>query len=115
MARPPRFSGDLPKVKADWQWSGEWPVTTDAVLTGAWRLPAEKRVLLLFANVSDAAVKVPFRLDPGAYGLKDHRLNRAVSQDGWKPSEASPVSKAIVEEIELAAQSVLTWELTPAR
>jgi len=115
MARPPRLPGELPKVKADWQWSGEWPVTTDAVLTGAWRLPAEKRVLLLFANVSDAAVKAPFHLDPRAYGLKEDRLHRAVSPDGRKSSEASPVSGAIVEELELAAQSVLTWELTPAR
>lgn len=115
MARPPRFSGDLPQVKADWQWSGEWPVTTDAVLTGAWRLPFEKRTLLLFANVSDAAVKAPFHLDPQTYGLKARELHRTVSRDGRKSSEGSPASTALAEEIELPAQSVLTWELTPAR
>ena len=56
MARPPKLTGDVPTVTADWQWSGEWPVTTDAVLTGAWRIPQEKRCVLLFANVSDASV-----------------------------------------------------------
>jgi hypothetical protein len=57
MARPPKLAGDVPKVKADWQWSGEWWVTTDAVLTGAWRLPRENRLLLMFVNVSDAPVE----------------------------------------------------------
>ncbi|MGA2661248.1 MAG: DUF6259 domain-containing protein [Verrucomicrobiota bacterium] len=61
MTRPPALLGDVPKVKADWQWSGEWWVTTDAVLTGAWRLPAEGRLLLLFVNGSDAPVTASVR------------------------------------------------------
>jgi hypothetical protein len=68
MARPPALLGDVPKVKADWQWSGEWRVTTDAVLTGAWRLPAEGRLLLLFVNVSDAPVTASVRPAAG-WGL----------------------------------------------
>ncbi len=36
MARPPKLIGQIPRVTADWQWSGEWPVTTDALLAGAW-------------------------------------------------------------------------------
>ena len=43
MARPPRLLKPVPRVTADWQWSGTWPVTTDAVLTGAWALPQEDR------------------------------------------------------------------------
>ena len=39
MARPPKLVGNVPQVTADWQWHGTWPVTTDAVLTGAWELP----------------------------------------------------------------------------
>jgi hypothetical protein len=61
MARPPLLLGEVPKVKADWQWSGQWWVATDAVLTGAWRLPAEGRLLLLFVNVSDAPVTASVR------------------------------------------------------
>jgi len=65
MARPPKLTGDVPTVTADWQWSGEWPVTTDAVLTGAWRIPREERHVLLFVNVSDAPVtaRVAFELE----------------------------------------------------
>ena len=47
MARPPRLLGTIPRVTADWQWSGYWPVTTDALLAGAWRLPKEKKLVLL--------------------------------------------------------------------
>ena len=54
MARPPRLTGQIPTVTADWQWHGEWPITTDAVMTGAWQLPKENKVVLLFANVSDS-------------------------------------------------------------
>src|SRR3972149_4841086 len=43
MARPPQLLGDIPTVRADWRWSNEWWVGTDAVMTGAWRLPGENR------------------------------------------------------------------------
>lgn len=33
-ARPPKLLGEIPTIKAAWQWSGEWRVTTDAVLNG---------------------------------------------------------------------------------
>ena len=51
MARPPQPTAPPPQVTADWQWSGEWPVTTDALLTGAWTLPRENRLVLLLVNV----------------------------------------------------------------
>ena len=68
MARPPRLLGPIPTVRADWQWSGEWWVTTDAVLTGAWDLPKDKRMVLLFVNVSDETV-----LHPGAVPSRSER------------------------------------------
>ncbi len=71
MARPPRLTGEVPNVKADWQWSGEWWVTTDAVLTGAWRLPGEDRVLVLFVNVGDQPVKATWACDLRGHGLGD--------------------------------------------
>ena len=66
MARPPKLSGDIPSVTADWQWHGIWPVTTSALLTGAWRIPAENRLVLLFANVADAPSKPPSTSAPNA-------------------------------------------------
>jgi len=114
MARPPRLPGDLPKVTADWQWSGEWPVTTEAVLAGAWRLPAEQRVVLMFVNVSDAPVQFTLPFDPDAYGLERERLRCAVSVDGGPSSEPAPFASSAAEGINLPAESVLTWELTSA-
>lgn len=103
-----------PKVTADWQWSGEWPVTTEAVLAGAWRLPAEGRVLLMFVNVSDEAIKFTFPIEPGALGLTGERVQRIVSVDGGQSSESRPFATDPAEEIALPPQSVLSWELLPA-
>jgi hypothetical protein len=70
MARPPRLQGEIPRIKADWQWSGEWWVTTDAVLAGAWRQPQAKRLLLLCVNVSDQTVRFKPLVDLAAYGVR---------------------------------------------
>ena len=70
MARPPKLLGPMPKVRADWQWSGEWWVTTDAVLTGAWQLPKEKRMVLLFVNVSDESVPAQAHFSAAANGIR---------------------------------------------
>lgn len=69
MARPPRLRGEVPRVKADWQWNNVWNVTTDAILTGAWRLPREHRLVLIFVNVSDVPVQGIIEPSPEAWGL----------------------------------------------
>ena len=56
-------------MRADWQWSGKWWVTTDAVLTGAWQLPKEKRMVLLFVNVGDQSVSRQVHFDAAANGI----------------------------------------------
>jgi hypothetical protein len=69
MIRPPKFAGKIPTVTADWQWSGETIITTDAVLTGAWRkADAEGKTVsavFFFVNVSDKPItsRVMVRLD----------------------------------------------------
>jgi len=70
MARPPKLLGSIPKVRADWQWAGEWWVETDAVLVGAWRLPQEGKLALLFVNVSDQPVIVTVAFDGRTYGFQ---------------------------------------------
>ena len=71
MLRPPKLLDEIPTVTADWQWfttSGK-VVTTDAVLTGAWRKTDESgntvSALILFVNVSDNPVtsRVAIRFD----------------------------------------------------
>ena len=69
MARPPQLTTAVPRVTADWQWSGQWPVTTDAVLTGAWALSRENRLVLLLVNVSDQVLQTQVQFDPREYGL----------------------------------------------
>ena len=72
MARPPKLTGTIPKVRANWQWSHSkddpW-VETDALLCSAWRMRQEDKLVLLFANVSDEAIAVELHCDARAYGL----------------------------------------------
>jgi hypothetical protein len=69
MIRPPKLLDEIPTVTADWQWSGEWNITTDAVLAGAWRKKDEKgntvSAVFFFVNVSDAPLtsRIAVRLD----------------------------------------------------
>ncbi|MCL2348384.1 MAG: DUF6259 domain-containing protein [Planctomycetaceae bacterium] len=69
MIRPPKLLDKIPTVTADWQWYGETPITTDAVLTGAWRKRDEQgktvSAVFFFVNVSDEPVtsRVAVRLD----------------------------------------------------
>ncbi len=89
MARPPRLLGPVPTVRADWQWSGEWWVTTDAVLTGAWQLPKEKRMVLFFVNVGDEPVPSQVHFDAAANGiraraLRAQRSTADATEPGWE-------------------------------
>ncbi|MFQ6041538.1 MAG: DUF6259 domain-containing protein [Candidatus Poribacteria bacterium] len=83
MARPPQLEGEIPQVKADWQWTGEWWVTTDSVLTGAWRLPQENKLVLMFVNVSDEVVSAQFHFDGRQYGIDSEQISiNTITQKG---------------------------------
>ena len=111
MARPPKLRGEIPTVRADWQWSGEWWVTNDAVLTGAWQLPKEQRMVLLFVNVSDESVRAQLPFDAAAYGIRAKELRAQKSaSDGsqtdwqnWPASSARPMA--------FAPRQAEVWEL----
>jgi len=110
MARPPKLAGDIPTVRADWQWGGTAWVTTDAVLTGAWRRPAEKRLVLIFANVSDKPVTARVDYDARPYGLRGNNLKLTkFNPDGPGPSEASP--SVVKRQVDFPARSVWAWEV----
>jgi hypothetical protein len=111
MDRPPRLVGAMPKVKADWQWSGEWWVTTDAVLTGAWRLAAAKRLALFFVNVSDQPVGTVVRFNAGERGLRSRklRLQETVQGKTVKPWETVPA--ALERPLNLPPREARVWEL----
>ena len=69
MSRPPKILDGMPTVTADWQWSGETIITTDAVLTGAWRKTDGNgktiSAVFFFVNVSEEPIasRVALRLD----------------------------------------------------
>jgi len=111
MARPPKLVGEIPKVTADWQWHGEWPVTTDAVMGGAWALPKENRLILLFVNVGEAPVTARLDFDAHVYGLEAEKLHVAKhTAEGSEESFSSP--PAVQRELTFPPRAAWGWELT---
>ena len=112
MARPPKFAGALPQVKADWQWSGEWWVSTDAVLAGAWRLPREKRLLLLFANVSDEPVALSLETGASTWNIEKRaecKVTRSAGPTG--ATESASASALFKRPATFAPREIQAWEI----
>jgi hypothetical protein len=111
MARPPKLLGQIPTVRADWQWNGVMWVTTDAVLTGAWSQPAAKRVVLLFANVSDQPVTTRVNFDARACGLSA-RVVRVKSTSDNGTGESFTSVPTLDRDASFPARSACAWEIT---
>jgi len=111
MARPPHLLGTLPTVTADWQWNRQvWPVTTDQVLCGAWRLPAEGRLALVFANVGDTPVTAQLDYDLRPYGFAAAPLHATrLTADGL--GEVLEVTPRLDRFVTFPARSVWAWEV----
>jgi hypothetical protein len=119
MARPPHLAGPVPRVTADWQWSGEWPVTTDAIMTGAWRIDQDDKLVLLFANVSDDPYTGRLDVDPADYGLAGKSVKvTAIHPNGSRGDTcvARPLTLQAIDHanVELPPRSILAWEIQPA-
>jgi hypothetical protein len=113
MARLPKLREPSPTVTADWQWHNEWPITTDAIMTGAWQMQKEHKTVLLFANVSDNPFASHLELDPIDYDLSGKSTTVTVIRaDGTNTALATQATDQ--PEIELAARSVCAWEIMPA-
>jgi hypothetical protein len=111
MARPVKLVGEMPRVRADWQWSGEWWVSTDAVLTGTWRLPQERKLAVLFANVSDKAVSLAVQFDGAAYGVaKDSIAVTPVEES--RRGQAFSETRSFRRTVEFAPRRAWAWEVS---
>lgn len=112
MARPPKLNGQIPRVRADWQWSGQWWVETDAVMTGAWQQPTENRLAIIVVNVGDEAVKVELNLNLGEYGLSGNSFAAVPFIDGQKgePFDHRPM---LQHRLELPPRCVMAWDIRP--
>jgi hypothetical protein len=111
MARPPRLLGPVPTVRADWQWSGEWWVTTDAVLTGAWQLPQAKRMVLLFVNVGDESVSGRVHFNAAANGIRASVLRVQRSTAEGNKTEWEKESAVFDRTATFPPRQAEAWEL----
>jgi len=111
MLRPPVLRG-VPQVKADWQWQGECWVTTDAVLTGAWALPGERRVALLFVNVSDEPVTATVDINMRAYGVSASRLMFSIITSSDEPIHSEMSPNRLRREATFPARQAVAWEVS---
>jgi hypothetical protein len=113
MARPPQLlmQGTIPQVTADWQWNGHWPVTTDAILTSAWRLPKEKKLVLLIVNVSDEPVQAALAFDAARYDLPaDSLALTRLGSEGPGTTESAP--RVFQRAISAGAREAWAWEIS---
>jgi hypothetical protein len=112
MCRPPELEGEIPKVQADWQWSGEWWVTTDAVMTGAWRLSGENRLVLMFVNVGDEPVSAQLHFAGSQYGIDSDQINVTTIDQG-KNQETFVAPNAFCRELRFPPRMAYAWEVVP--
>ncbi len=114
MCRPPRLEGDMPTVRADWEWRENWWVTTDAVMTGAWRLPTENRLVLMFVNVSDSPVSAQFHFDGRQFGVEGEQVRvTVIDQEDTLDTFVAPY--AFHRELRLPPCTAYAWEVGSMR
>jgi len=112
MMRPPalKFSDKVKRLSADWQWSGKWMVTTNAILTGAWK--KKERVVLIFSNPSDVMVPGRFTFNPVEYGLPEGTSYTITSWgDGTAKGQLEKHSGVINIDLNFQPLSTLIWEI----
>ena len=87
------------------------------MLTGAWQMRKAKRLVMIFANVSDEPLTATVRFDPVAYGIRANRILCEIGSDAEVASEklALPLSSDKPGVFERQAvfppRRVQTWEL----
>jgi hypothetical protein len=112
MARPPVVRGDIPKVTADWAWSGKWVVTESALQKGAW-WAQDGRLLLLLVNVSGEPLSTELDFDGTAYGWAREAKVKVVTRqpDGSEATETQACRFRL--PISLEARGIVALELKP--
>lgn len=111
MARPPKLQGNIPTVRADWQWAGEWWVSDSAVYTGAWRLPTRKRLVLFFVNVADEPVTATMRFNPSAYGISAKQLQLTEATRADMAGRAQAVASRFERRLQIEPHQAVVWEI----
>ena len=71
LCRAPFLEGDNPLIKVKWPFVNKlYDISNPAVLTGAWRIPDENKVILMFVNYCNESIRLNIK-----YALKDWAIN----------------------------------------
>jgi hypothetical protein len=112
MARPPTLAGEMPTLTENWEWanSKSWFVTTDAVLCGAWALPQDEKLVMMFVNVSEEPVTASFSWDAAAYKITAESVQRRriTADDEGEPER---VEARVTEELTFPPLTPWAWEI----
>ncbi|MGB4727219.1 MAG: DUF6259 domain-containing protein [Thermogutta sp.] len=109
MVRPPRVAGNIPQLRADWQWQGSMWVTTDAVFTGAWAIPRERKAIAFMVNAAEEELTVRVEADTRQWGLNASKVRTTcVLPEGRQQMEVGPSTWSV--EITLPPCSAQAWE-----
>ncbi|NLG49278.1 MAG: hypothetical protein GX552_04110 [Chloroflexi bacterium] len=113
MARPPRLRGDNPRVRANWNWfqseDNPW-VTTESLMSSAWQMRGEPRLVLLFANVSDDSLHCELLWDGAAYGIPAPEVQATRMQTG-EPDETYTLRNSAPLPMTFAPRQVMALEV----
>ena len=80
-------------------------------MTGAWQLTEEKRVVLLFANVSDRPIRATLVFDAVDYALPPGDL-QVVKVAADERGEPFAVPRTFQRELDFPPHSAWAWEIT---
>ena len=109
MQRPPVLQNN-PPIAANWGRSGT--VTTNSVLTAAWKKYGANKVAIVFTNVSDKPLTLPYHFDPAEYGIpaKGYQIAQWNSEqpDGQQKIQASKSTF----DMALPGLSSIVWEIS---
>jgi len=112
MLRPPVLTGNNPAITADWVWQGKRMVTTNSVLTAAWKKYGENKIALVFTNVNDNALTLSYLFNPAEYGIppRDYEIKQ------WNISQPEKEKKIQTDkstfDVTLPGLSSIVWEIS---
>ena len=108
---PPTLRGDVPTVHTEWRFFSRVKAGMSAVLTGAWALPGERRMIMVFGNISDQPVTATVHFDAAAYGFKADSV-RVVTVTHNGASEPMQESAAFEQSLTFAPHNPWAREIT---
>jgi len=109
MQRPPQLSNN-PPITANWGRNGL--VTTDSVLTAAWKKYGEKKIAIVFTNVSDKPLILPYHFNPAEYGIPAQEYEITQWNSTQLDNEQKIQTGKSTFDLSLPGLSTIVWEIS---